>query len=148
MEYWLHERGYSERVARQEISKAQKISRNELLEKGRNHQEEIKLTFDIKYYPAFWKTFNITYYPAFWKTKTVLAELQILLAPDKEHQKVFRNVPIAGLHNGNSLKDHLVRISIPVLNGTLDSEPCGKRNCQVCRIIVKHMKLLKLINVH
>ena len=33
-------------------------------------------------------TFNITYYPVFQNTKTILEELQILLAPDKEHQKV------------------------------------------------------------
>ena len=40
LEHWLHERGYSERVVRQEIKKARKIPRNELLEKERNHPEE------------------------------------------------------------------------------------------------------------
>ena len=123
-EHWLHERGYSERVVRQEILKARKIPRNELLEKERNHPEENKLTF------------NITYYPAFQNTKTILEELQILLAPDKEHQKVFPKVPIAGFRNGKSLKDHLLRASFPNLNQTLGSEPCGKRNCQVCQFIV------------
>ena len=73
LEHWLHERGYSERVVRQEILKARKIPRNELLEKEHNHPEEIKLTF------------YITYYPAFQNTKTILEELQILLTPDKEH---------------------------------------------------------------
>ena len=68
-----------------------------MLKKGRNHQEENKLTL------------NITYYPGFKNTKTNLEELQILLAPDKEHQKVFPNVPIVGFRNGESLKDHLVR---------------------------------------
>ena len=29
LEYWLHERGYSERVVRQEILKTQKIPKNE-----------------------------------------------------------------------------------------------------------------------
>ena len=56
-----------------------------MLEKERNHREENKLTFNIKYDPAFQST------------KTILEELHILLAPDKEHQKVFPNVPIAGL---------------------------------------------------
>ena len=70
LEHWLHERGYIERVVRQEI---QKIPRNELLEKERNHSEENKLTFDI------------TYYPTFQNTKTSLEELQILLVPDEEH---------------------------------------------------------------
>ena len=64
LEHWLHERGYSERVVRQEILKARKI---------RDHPKENKLTF------------NITCYPAFQNTKTILEELQILLAPDKEH---------------------------------------------------------------
>ena len=62
-----------------------------------------------------------------------MEELQILLAPDKEHQKVFPYVPIVGFHNGKSLKDHLVRASLPSLNQTLGSESCGKRNCQVCQ---------------
>ena len=73
----LHERGYSERAVRQEILKAQKIPRNEFLEKERNHPEENKLVF------------NITYYPAFQNTKTIFEELRFLLVPDKERQKVF-----------------------------------------------------------
>ena len=47
LEHWLHERGYSERVAKQEILKARKIPRNELLEKEHNHPEENKLAFNI-----------------------------------------------------------------------------------------------------
>ena len=124
LEHWLHERGYSERVVRQEILKARKIRRNELLQKEHNHPEENKLTL------------NITYYPAFQNTKTILEELQILLAPDKEHQNVFPNIPIVGFRNGKSLKDHLVRASLPILNQTLGSESCGKRNCQVSQFIV------------
>ena len=100
------------------------MPRNELLEKERNHPEENKLTF------------NITYYPAFQNTKTILEELQILLAPDKEHQKVFPNVPIVGFYTGKSLKDHLVRASVPILNNILGSEPCKKRNCYICQFIV------------
>ena len=65
-----------------------------------------------------------------------MEELQILLAPGKEHQKVFPNVPIAGFRNGKSLKDHLVRASLPILSNTLGSEPCGKGNYQVCQFIV------------
>ena len=109
---------------RQELLKARKIPRNELLQKEHNHPEENKLTL------------NITYYPAFQNTKTILEELQILLALDKEHQKVFPNAPIVGFRNGKSLKDHLVRASLPILNQTLGSESCGTRNCQVCQFIV------------
>ena len=80
LEHWLHEQGYSE--SRQEILKAQKIPRNELLEKEHKHPEESKLMF------------NITYYPAFQNAKTILEELKILLVPDKEHQKLFSDFPI------------------------------------------------------
>ena len=55
-----------------------------MLKTERSHPEENKLTF------------NITYYPALQNIKTILEELQILLAPDKEHQRVFLNVPIVG----------------------------------------------------
>ena len=39
-------------------------------------------------------TFNTTYYPTFQNVRSALEELQILLAPDKEHKKVFPEVPI------------------------------------------------------
>ena len=100
------------------------MPRSELLEKERNHPEVNKLTF------------NITYYPEFQNIKTVFKELQILLTPDKQHQKGFPKVSIVGFRNEKSLKDHLERASLPTLNQTLGSEPCGKRNCQVCQFNV------------
>ena len=45
LERWLHERGYSERIVSQEILKARKIPKNELLGKERNRQEENKSTY-------------------------------------------------------------------------------------------------------
>ena len=39
---------------------------------------------------------------------------------------MFPKVPIVGFHNWKSLKDHLVRASLPILNQTLGSEPVGK----------------------
>ena len=65
-----------------------------------------------------------------------MEELQVLLASDKEHEKVFPNVPIVRLNNAKGLNNNLVRASVPILNNTLGSEPCGKRNGQVCRLIV------------
>ena len=95
-----------------------------MLEKERNHPKENKLTF------------NIIYYPASQNTKTILEELHILLAPDKEHKKVFSNVPTVGFRNGKNLKDHLLRASLPILYQNLCSESCRKRNCQVCQFSV------------
>ena len=49
---------------------------------------------------------------------------------------MFPNVPILEFCNGKNLKDHLVRASLPILNHTSGREPCGKRNCQVCKFTV------------
>ena len=68
------ERGYSERMVRTQILKARGESRDSLLERGNTRTSESKLTF------------NITYYPAFQNVRSILQELQILLAPDKEHK--------------------------------------------------------------
>ena len=59
------------------------------------------------------------HHPRFQNTKIILEELQILLAPDKKHRKLFPNVSIVGFPNRKSLNDHLVRASLPTLNNTL-----------------------------
>ena len=59
----------------------------------------------------------------------------MLLAPDKEHKKVFPDVPVVGFRNGKSLKDYLVRAALPKTNETGRCEPCGKKTCLVCKSI-------------
>ena len=86
------ERGYSEGMIRTQILKARVESRDSLLERGNTKTSDSKLTF------------NITCYPAFQNVRSILEELQILLAPDKEHEKFFPEVPIVGFRNGKSLK--------------------------------------------
>ena len=76
--------------------------------------------------------FNITYYPAFQNVRAIMEELHILLTPNKEHKKVFPNVPVIGFRNGKSLKDFLVRATLPKINGSGRCEPCGKKTCLVC----------------
>ena len=56
----------------------------------------------------------------------------MLLAPDKEHKKVFPNVPVVGFRNCKSLKDYLVKAALPKTNETGRCEPCGKKTCLVC----------------
>ena len=56
----------------------------------------------------------------------------LLLAPDKEHKKVFPDVPVVGFRNGKSLKDDLVRAALPKTNETEMCEPCRKKTCLVC----------------
>ena len=71
------ERGCSKRMVRTQILKARAESRDSLLEQGNTKTSESELTF------------NITYYPAFQNVRSILEELRILIAPDKEHKKDF-----------------------------------------------------------
>ena len=59
----------------------------------------------------------------------------MLLGPDKEHKKVFPDVPVVGFRNGKSFKDYLVRASLPKTNETERCEPCGMKTCLVCNSI-------------
>ena len=77
-------------------------------------------------------TFNIIYYPAFQNVRSIMEELHILLTPNKEQKKVFPNVLVIGFRNGMSLKDYLVKATLPKLNKSGRCEPCGKKTCLVC----------------
>ena len=118
------ERGYSERMVRMQILKARGESRDSLLERGNTKTSDSKLTF------------NITYYPAFQNIRSILEELEILLAPDKEHIQSFPEFPIVGFENVKSLIDYLVRAALPKTDNAGGSEPCGKGTCQVCDHII------------
>ena len=76
-------------------------SRKDLLESERAKPSEPRLTF------------NITYYLVFQKIRNILKELHLLLAPYKEHKKVFPDVPVVGFPNGKSLTDYLVTAALP-----------------------------------
>ena len=126
------ERGHSERLVRTQRLKAWGESRDSYLERGNTRTSESKLTF------------NITYNPVFQNVRSILQELQIMLAPDKEHEKVFTEVPIVGFWSGKSIKDYLVRAALPKIDNTGGSKPCGKGTCQVFdRIITTELTLLQ-----
>ena len=57
--------------------------------------------------------------------RNILQKLHILITPDKEHKKVFQDIPVVGFRNGKSLKDHLVRAKLPDVAITERSESCG-----------------------
>ena len=87
LRFWLMERGYNEKVIREQILRAQEHSRNNLLEREKPQMSEQKLTFSIDYYPAFQNV------------RTIMEELHILLTPNKEHKKVFPNATVIGFQN-------------------------------------------------
>ena len=84
------ERGYNKKMIRKQILSAREHSRNDLLEKEKQQMSERKLTF------------NITYYSTFRNVRSIMEELHIS-TPNKEHKKVFPDVPVVGFWNGKSL---------------------------------------------
>ena len=98
------ERGYNEKMLRKQILSTREHSRNYLLEKKKQQLSERKLTF------------NITYYPVYRNVRSIMEELHILLTSNKEHKKVFPDMPVVGFRNGKSLKDYLVRVKFSKLD--------------------------------
>ena len=79
LEVWLKNRGYNEKLVRQQILKTQKYKRTELLRSQREVNKN-KLVF------------NITYYPIFSKLKNILFKIHLRPVPDREHRTVSENV--------------------------------------------------------
>ena len=69
---WLGKRGYSDKMVRQQILRARKFGRNELLNKEKNSPSENKLVL------------NITYHPAYSRVKEVLTNIPVLLTHNKD----------------------------------------------------------------
>ena len=59
----------------------------------------------------------------------------MLFAPDKEHKKVFPDVPFVVFRNGKRLIHYLVRKTLHKTNEIGIYEPCGKKTCLVCNSI-------------
>ena len=119
LEGWLMERGYNGKMIRNQILRAREHSRKDRLEIEKTEPSGPKLTFII------------TYYPVFQIIRNILQELHLLLTPDKEHKKVFPDVPVVRLRTGKSLKDYLVRASLLKTNEIERCKPCGKKTCLV-----------------
>ena len=79
-------------MVRKQVLRASELSRESLLKKVKSESDQMKLAY------------NITYYPVFRNVRNILQELHILLKPDKEHKKVFQDIPVVGFRNGKSLK--------------------------------------------
>ena len=69
--------------------------------------------------------FNMTFHPVLSKLKNVLAEIHLLLTPDREHGKVFERIPIVGFRRAKSLKDILVITKVAPLEIKGSCRSCG-----------------------
>ena len=126
LESWLLKRGYNSKMVRNQILRARKFKRIDLLEKERTIRQEPDTVL------------NITYHPAFANIRSILEKIHILLTPNNEHRSVFQSIPVVGFKRAKSLKDILVRARVPPLvanNGK--SETCGGKRCDVCNYICK-----------
>ena len=110
---------FSKKLVMKHILRAREHYRESLLKKVKSESDQNTLIF------------NITYYPVFQNSRNILQELHILRTPDKEHNGVFRDIPVLGFCNGKILKDHSVRVKQPNVKITDRSKSCGKENCQV-----------------
>ena len=103
LEVWLRERGYSDKLVRQQILKARTHKRKGPLNNMKDKRNDYQLVF------------KITYHPNFSKLKDTMSFLHLLLTPDQEHRKVFHKVPIVSFRRAKSLKDILVRAKVSSL---------------------------------
>ena len=75
LEVWLKERGYSEKLVREQILKARKFSRSEVLNKRKSVGNNNRFVF------------NITYHPVRSKLKNILSGIHLLLTSGKNMEK-------------------------------------------------------------
>ena len=110
---------------REQILKARQCSRSEVLNKRKRVGNNSRFVF------------NITYHPVLSKLKNVLSEIHLLLTPDREHGKVFENIPIVGFRRAKSLKNILVRAKVaPVEKKKGSCRSCGGTRCEICKHVV------------
>ena len=74
--------------------------------KGRKYKRTELFRCQIEEVHKHRLVFNITYYPIFSKLKNILSKIHLLLTPDREHSKVFDNVPIIGFKKRKEFKGH------------------------------------------
>ena len=120
-----HSKGYSEKMVKEQILQVHEHSRERLLENVKSDSNQKKLTFNHL----------ISYYLVYQNVKNILQELHILLTSDKEHKKLFQDIPGVGFHDSESQKDHLFKKKSLNVEITGRSESCGKANCQVFEFI-------------
>ena len=58
----------------------------------------------------------LIYYPVSWDVRKILENLDVILASDDGHKKLFPEIPMIGIKNNKNLKAHLVRSQLPDLN--------------------------------
>ena len=111
-------------MVQKQILKSSKFSRAKLLNSQRKKENQDKIVL------------NIAYHPSLAQLKVIMTRIHLLLTPDNEHNKVFRDVPIIGFRRAKSLKDILVRAKVPQIKNKGSCVPCKGPRCEICKHIV------------
>ena len=61
-----------------------------------------------------------------------MTRIHLLLTPDNEHNKVFRDISIIGFRRTKNLKDILVREKIPQIKNKGWYGPCKEPRYEIC----------------
>ena len=61
-----------------------------------------------------------------------MTRIHLLLTPDNEHNKVFRDISIIGFRRTKNLKDILVREKIPQIKNKGWYGPCKGPRYEIC----------------
>ena len=122
LECWLKDRGYNEKVVKQQILKVRKFTSKDLLYQDSKTKGRNKFVF------------NFIYHPAYSKLKYILSNINLLLAPDIQYRKLFPEVPV-GFRRGKSLKDLLIRTKFQWKKKHGNSCGCRGKRYEVCTVL-------------
>ena len=103
-----------------QILKAGKFSRAKLLNNQGKKENEDNLVLNIRYHPSLAEL------------KVIMTRIHLLLTPDNEHNKVFRDISIIGFRRTKNLKDILVREKIPQIKNKGWYGPCKGPRYEIC----------------
>lgn len=117
----LKKRGYKHQDIRNSFNRAEKISRNELLQyKEKNKQSRVPCV--------------LSFHPSLKNVSNIIREHWKVVENNTKLSKMFPNPPVMAFRKPNSLKNLLVRaeISHPVTT-TGECRSCGDKRCKTCK---------------
>ena len=75
-----------------------------------------------------------------------IEESIMTITMDREHKKVFPDVPIIDFKNNKNLKSYLVRTVLPNINEVGRCQPCYRKGLLVIYAATRKIQSIKVIN--
>ena len=124
---WLIDRGYPERLIKEQIDRARLEDRDGLLDRVFTRNKNDRDVLVLSYHPCLSK-----------KVHSIIKNAHPILQNDEEHRKVFSEIPMVSYRRAKSLSDILVRAKVPKEQVPSDwgCRGCnGRSDCKVCQAI-------------